>query len=281
METVIVSCFCSQSINTFLNLDIVFAACGSFVYTVWMSYKPLPSLLTKCQMKIKREIYENSSNFLDRYALPLTLRQRLINLYPSIIKGFLPDPKELRSFVCQPLKSHLRLQCTMKRIDQDQENVPTVTSHYSGATYVLYLEYLGGLIPILTAKRISKICPDFIIFDPQNEKISRENVSFGENSIKTSKVRSQTCHELSNIPTVKSSVNGTRSSLIANRNSIYVAETEVQRLRARRKTNVDWSSDENSENEQDEAEDRPMINFKEKRMRKTSKNKSNKEKYVR
>ncbi|CAF4891543.1 unnamed protein product, partial [Rotaria sp. Silwood2] len=26
--------------------------------------------------------------------------------------------------------------------------------------------FLGGLIPLLTAKHISQICPDFIIYDP-------------------------------------------------------------------------------------------------------------------
>jgi hypothetical protein len=37
----------------------------------------------------------------------------------------------------------------------------------SGGHYTLYLEYLGGLIPLLKGKRASKLRPDFIIFDPR------------------------------------------------------------------------------------------------------------------
>ncbi|KAH3726231.1 hypothetical protein DPMN_052089 [Dreissena polymorpha] len=37
----------------------------------------------------------------------------------------------------------------------------------SGGHYTLYLEYLGGLIPLLKGKRASKLRPDFIIFDPK------------------------------------------------------------------------------------------------------------------
>lgn len=32
--------------------------------------------------------------------------------------------------------------------------------------YVLYLEYLGGLIPLLIARKSSNLKPDFVIFDP-------------------------------------------------------------------------------------------------------------------
>lgn len=37
----------------------------------------------------------------------------------------------------------------------------------SGTCYTLYLEYLGGLVPLLKGKRTSKIRPEFVIFDPQ------------------------------------------------------------------------------------------------------------------
>lgn len=39
----------------------------------------------------------------------------------------------------------------------------------SGVCYTLYLEYLGGLLPLLKGKRTSKIRPEFVIFDPQND----------------------------------------------------------------------------------------------------------------
>lgn len=39
----------------------------------------------------------------------------------------------------------------------------------SGTCYTLYLEFLGGLVPLLKGKRTSKIRPEFVIFDPQLE----------------------------------------------------------------------------------------------------------------
>ncbi len=174
-------------------------------------------MLTLCQMKIKECLLNNSLQNLDKLFLPNNLKQTLQNFYRSTIKGFLPDQKCLRSFVCNPLKSHLRLQCTMKRIDNETENSSTIptTTNLSGATYVLYLEYLGGLIPLLTAKRVSKICPDFIIFDPQ---IKANHLSYSSSS----KLRSQKRHFSS-----FKLLNNNRSSLITNRNSIYVAENGV------------------------------------------------------
>lgn len=43
------------------------------------------------------------------------------------------------------------------------------TNISSGTCYTLYLEYLGGLVPLLKGKRTSKIRPEFVIFDPQVE----------------------------------------------------------------------------------------------------------------
>jgi len=37
----------------------------------------------------------------------------------------------------------------------------------SGGHYILYLEYLGGLIPLLKGKRASKLRPDFVVYDPK------------------------------------------------------------------------------------------------------------------
>lgn len=38
-----------------------------------------------------------------------------------------------------------------------------------GPCYTLYLEYLGGLVPILKGRRISKLRPEFIIMDPKTD----------------------------------------------------------------------------------------------------------------
>ena len=68
-----------------------------------------------------------------------------------------PDSSALRDFVSQPPKGNVRLHCTMIRHDED------------GSCYTLYLEYLGGLVPLLKGKRTSKIRPEFVIFDPLDE----------------------------------------------------------------------------------------------------------------
>ena len=58
--------------------------------------------------------------------------------------------------MCVPPAGNERLQCTMMRHGEE-----------TGGHYTLYLEYLGGLIPLLKGKRASKIRPEFIIYDPK------------------------------------------------------------------------------------------------------------------
>jgi hypothetical protein len=254
-------------------------------------------------MKIKQYLSKSSVEMLEQCSLPVNLKDQLLHLYPSIIKGFIPDPKHLRSFVCHPLKSHLRLQCTMKRIDQEQEHTSklssssssstttttTTTSNLSGATYVLYLEYLGGLIPLLTAKRISKICPDFIIFDPHikttdlsllsSQKIYSPKLTTKKYFL-SSKSRSNTCHDIRNMSQSKLTITTNRSGLIGNRNSIYVAETDVLNghdTMSTDRTNMDSSTD----NDSCDDDNQLIVNLQDKRTRKTLINKSMKHKHVR
>lgn len=73
----------------------------------------------------------------------------------------MPNAQSLREFVSRP-PAGTRLHCTMIRHDEEQ-NAST------GVCYTLYLEYLGGLVPLLKGKRTSKIRPEFVIFDPQND----------------------------------------------------------------------------------------------------------------
>lgn len=73
-----------------------------------------------------------------------------------------PNAKSLREFVSRPPACSTRLHCTMIRHD-DENNLS------SGTCYTLYLEYLGGLVPLLKGKRTSKIRPEFVIFDPQTD----------------------------------------------------------------------------------------------------------------
>jgi hypothetical protein len=203
-------------------------------------------MLTLCQMKIKQSLLNNSLDNLDKLNLPNNLKENLLKYYRSTIKGFLPDQKTLHAFVCNPLKSHLRLQCTMKRVDNEKE-----TNNLSGAIYILYLEYLGGLIPLLTAKRTSKICPNFIIFNPQIKTNDLSLTSTKQTSPKLLPLRSHstTFRNISNLPQSKN-----RSSLISNRNSIYIAERDVHNSNENflTKNNSDCNSEDNSDEENDE-----------------------------
>jgi hypothetical protein len=251
-------------------------------------------------MKIKENLLNNSLQNLDKLFLPNNLKQNLHTFYRSTIKGFLPDQKSLRSFVCNPLKSHLRLQCTMKRIDNEIENFSTIpttttttTTNLSGATYVLYLEYLGGLIPLLTAKRVSKICPDFIIFDPQIKTnhlslLSSSKIHSRKKHFSSFKSRSNTFHNIPSVqPTKLSTTNNNRSSLITNRNSIYVADNGLNNNGddlITNKSSSGCSSENNSEAEEEEEQyDGKRNHLQEKRSRKktTSTSKTVKHKHVR
>lgn len=71
-------------------------------------------------------------------------------------RSCVPEAKDLRRFVSRPPPGGGRLYCTMLR--HAGEPAPC---------YTLYLEYLGGLVPLLKGRRTSKIRPEFVIFDPQ------------------------------------------------------------------------------------------------------------------
>ena len=85
------------------------------------------------------------------------MSNRVICPWFADFQGYIPDALHLREFVCTPPSGNERLHCTMIR--HGEEN--------SGGHYTLYLEYLGGLIPLLKGKRASKIRPEFIIYDPK------------------------------------------------------------------------------------------------------------------
>lgn len=101
------------------------------------------------------------------------------NWYPTEpkVRDFLfqccvPEPTALREFVSRPPVGSVRLHCTMIRHDEEY-------NLSSGTCYTLYLEYLGGLVPLLKGKRTSKIRPEFVIFDPQIEGNKSYLLNFG------------------------------------------------------------------------------------------------------
>lgn len=80
---------------------------------------------------------------------------------PCCFQPPIPDPNNMRDFVSYPSAGNERLHCTMKRTEDDPE--------VGGPCYTLYLEYLGGLVPILKGRRVSKLRPEFVIMDPRTD----------------------------------------------------------------------------------------------------------------
>jgi len=135
------------------NDQRLFVACNSTLHILRV-HKQIPSLNFLTQMCIKTKCAEAK----DVEALCLTdsYQQKLKTHYQSTIKSIYPKLSKLRTFVCNSLPNNERLHCTLKRMKTE--------SKYE--YYVLYLEYLGGFIPLLTARKSSKLKPDFVVFDP-------------------------------------------------------------------------------------------------------------------
>ncbi|KAJ8984756.1 hypothetical protein NQ317_005021 [Molorchus minor] len=137
----------------------LFVATGTQVHIAWVS-KRIASLQLLCRLRI-HDLIRNEAH-LSLLPLPLRLRNIIGNLFAQTIRCCVPEPNSLREFVSRPPIGSVRLHCTMIRHD-DENNLS------SGTCYTLYLEYLGGLVPLLKGKRTSKIRPEFVIFDPQLE----------------------------------------------------------------------------------------------------------------
>ncbi|XP_039300767.1 tubby-related protein 4-like, partial [Nilaparvata lugens] len=106
--------------------------------------------------------------------LPQRIQQLVSKLFAHTIRCCVPEGSGLREFVSRAPK--VRLHCTMLRHEED----------IAANCYTLYLEYLGGLVPLLKGKRTSKLKPEFVIFDPQisdaacvSEHIIAQNASSG------------------------------------------------------------------------------------------------------
>lgn len=143
----------------------LFIASGCEIYVAWIS-KIVPPLQFYCQRTIQKAIREESK--LRKLPLPSKLRNGVKALFSPTVKSYIPDPFKLREFVSIPPPGNERLYCTMLRHGEET----------SGGHYTLYLEYLGGLVPLLKGKRTSKLRPDFVIFDPKIKTFQRDD--FGQ-----------------------------------------------------------------------------------------------------
>ncbi|XP_075145839.1 WD40 superfamily protein Tusp [Haematobia irritans] len=140
----------------------LFIATGTQVHIAWVSRR-VASLQLLCRLQIQASI--GSETLLPLLPLPSRIKTLIGNLFAQTIRCCVPDLKSLREFVSRPPICSTRLHCTMIRHDDDS-NIS------SGTCYTLYLEYLGGLVPLLKGKRTSKIRPEFVIFDPQATEAS-------------------------------------------------------------------------------------------------------------
>ncbi|CAG9817981.1 unnamed protein product [Phaedon cochleariae] len=143
----------------------LFLATGTQIHIAWVS-KRIASLQLLCRLRIHDLIAEEGQ--LTSLPLPARLGNIIGNLFAQTIRCCVPALSALRDFVSRPPVGSVRLHCTMIRHDEE-------TNLTSGTCYTLYLEYLGGLVPLLKGKRISKIRPEFVIFDPQEDHHSADS----------------------------------------------------------------------------------------------------------
>ncbi|CAH0729304.1 unnamed protein product, partial [Brenthis ino] len=141
----------------------LFVGAGGAVCTarVWRVVAPLQLLA-----RVRAAAALRHPRLAAKLPLPPRLQPALASLFAHTIRCNVPEANELRRFVSRPPAAGGRLHCTMLRHDDEE----------AGA-YTLYLEHLGGLVPLLKGRRTSKIRPEFVIFDPQAEDCIAEGVT--------------------------------------------------------------------------------------------------------
>ncbi|XP_072358728.1 tubby-related protein 4a isoform X1 [Scyliorhinus torazame] len=150
----------------------LFLASGPALYVVRVEHR-IANLQLLCQHAIAISLRDEKD--VSKLTLPPRLCSYLTAAFVSTIKPPIPDPNNMRDFVSYPTAGNERLHCTMKRTEDDPE--------VGGPCYTLYLEYLGGLVPILKGRRISKLRPEFVIMDPKTD--GKADEIYGNNLMST------------------------------------------------------------------------------------------------
>ncbi|KAJ1521648.1 hypothetical protein ONE63_003294 [Megalurothrips usitatus] len=138
----------------------LFVATGPQVHIAWVCRR-IPSLSHLCRLKIHASLSRGEPQ-LAALPIPCRMQHLISSLFAQTIRCCVPEDCPLRDFVSKPPRGQVRLHCTMIR-HGDESNVS------QGTSYTLYLEYLGGLVPLLKGKRTSKIRPEFVIYDPNHD----------------------------------------------------------------------------------------------------------------
>ncbi|NWI55492.1 TULP4 protein, partial [Calyptomena viridis] len=160
-------------------------ASGPALYVVRVEHR-VSSLQLLCQQTIAGCLRDDKD--ISKLTLPPRLCSYLTTAFIPTIKPPIPDPNNMRDFVSYPTAGNERLHCTMKRTEDDPE--------VGGPCYTLYLEYLGGLVPILKGRRISKLRPEFVIMDPKTD--GKADEIYG-NSLISTVIDSCNCSDSSDI----------------------------------------------------------------------------------
>ncbi|GAB6027071.1 hypothetical protein CHUAL_013797 [Chamberlinius hualienensis] len=153
----------------------LFIATGPYIHVGWVTRK-----VASLQLLSRLAIYHHLSH--EQQARCLSLPKKLltivVGLFSPTLKTCFPEPHQLKDFVSRPPEGGARYHCTMIRHDDE------IYLNSGGTCYTLYLEYLGGLVPLLKGKRSSKIRPEFIIYDPQaSDGRSNSDSTVGEENI--------------------------------------------------------------------------------------------------
>uniref|UniRef100_A0A3P9H7L7 Tubby-related protein 4 n=1 Tax=Oryzias latipes TaxID=8090 RepID=A0A3P9H7L7_ORYLA len=163
----------------------LFLASGPALYVVRVEHR-IASLQLLCQQAIALAVKEEKD--VAKLTMPSRLCSYVTAAFVPSIKPPIPDPNNMRDFVSYPTAGNERLHCTMKRTEDNPE--------VGGPCYTLYLEYLGGLVPILKGRRISKLRPEFVIMDPKTD--GKTDEIYG-NSLISAMIDSCNCSDSSDI----------------------------------------------------------------------------------
>lgn len=182
----------------------LFVATGPVLHTAWVT-KRIASLQLLCRLMIQKHL--NNESDVHKLPVPNCIHNLVSNLFGRTIRCYLPDGRNLTKFIANPPNGNARLYCTLIRHDSDN-----VAGESSSSSYVLYLEYLGGLVPILKGKRTSKFRPEFVIFDPEIKQENQQNPPDSQSSSSSKKRDANSSQSMSTYYWHSSSAPGTSDS---------------------------------------------------------------------
>jgi hypothetical protein len=171
---------CEYSITSVcwgLSDSRLFVAAGQEIHTAIVEKTSVASLQDLSKHTVAGKLkHEDDVSLLP---LPTSLKQSLSSCFYRTIQGFDPEMMDQFEFVTYPpSNSHHRLFCTMVCHSDDPHIArkrSVATSHFT--RYTLYIEYLGGLVPILKGHRTNRLKPTFSISlakrRPTKRKLSR------------------------------------------------------------------------------------------------------------